>query len=62
MTIGDDDQLRAWSLDYALRLHPKDEVVTPEQVIVEAKKFHRYMTNAPSAKRLKLVRNTDTKK
>jgi hypothetical protein len=56
MTIRDDDQIRAWAVDYALRLHPKEETVTPEQIISEAKKLARYITATPSAKKLKLVK------
>lgn len=61
MTIRDEDQIRAWSMDYALRLHPKDEVVSPEKVIAEAKKIEQYITNRPSATLLKAVK-TDGKK
>jgi hypothetical protein len=62
MTIRDEDQIRAWAVDYALRLHAKEEIVTPEKIISEAKKFTRYITDAPTAKRLKLIRSDSNRK
>ncbi|WP_020474226.1 hypothetical protein [Zavarzinella formosa] len=48
MTIKDEDQVRAWCVDYALRTKPVTPRTKPESVIAYAKKFEAYITARPA--------------
>lgn len=48
MTIKDEDQVRAWCVDYALRTKPATSSSKPENVIADAKKFEAYITARPA--------------
>jgi hypothetical protein len=61
MAIKDEEQIRGWTVDYALRLHNKEEVVTASKIIAEAKQFERYITGAPSARILRLAKDDGRK-
>ena len=61
MAIKDEEQIRGWAVEYALRLHPEKEIVTPRRIIREAKQIERYLTGQPSAKILKLAKNDGKK-
>jgi hypothetical protein len=49
MSSLEEKQLRGWAIDYALRLHNKEEVVTSRQILEEAKQFHAFMEGRPAA-------------
>lgn len=49
MTVIEEKQLQGWAIDDALRLHNKEEIVSPHQIIEEATLFRAFMDGRPPA-------------
>jgi hypothetical protein len=54
VTIRDEDQVRAWCVDYALRLGTPKGRLRPGRVIADAQEIERYITARPPCE-LKLI-------